>query len=94
LNCPSLSAIAKEQLLYYSEFDEPNYKIPVTFKELLCSVWAIIKSNHNYYQYILNLNYIYMAPHICKCRSCQLINLSKFMDINAYGASYSSVVAE
>ncbi len=93
-NCPVLTDNAKEQMLYYSEFDEPNYKIPVTYKELLCSVWAIIKYNCNQsYQYILNLNYIYIAPHICKCRSCQLINLSKFMDINErYGyQAYNSI---
>jgi Leucine-rich repeat (LRR) protein len=78
-----LTDIAKDQMLYYSQFDEPNYKMYITYQELLCCVWAIIKNNYynNYYtQYISNLNYIYKAPHICKCKSCQLINLSNFMD--------------
>jgi Leucine-rich repeat (LRR) protein len=77
-----LTDIAKEQMLYYSNFDEPNYKIYITYKELLCCVWAIIKNNYYNNNYISNLNYIYNAPHICRCRSCQLINLSNFMDIN------------
>ncbi len=77
-----LTNIAKEQMLYYSEFDEPNYKIFITYKELLCCVWAIINNNINN-NYISNLNYIYRKPHDCKCRSCQLINLSNFMNINA-----------
>lgn len=82
LNHPYLSNSAKYQMLYYSEFDEPNYKIHITYKELLCSAWAIIRKNNNnpLFDYISNLNYIYMTPHICKCRSCQLINLSNFMD--------------
>jgi Leucine-rich repeat (LRR) protein len=77
---PYLTDIAKEQMLYYCNFDEPNYKIFITYKELLCCVWAIINNNinNNYYYYISNLNYIYKAPHMCRCRSCQLINLSNF----------------
>ena len=68
-------------MLYYCEFDEPNYKIPITYKELLCSVWTILRTHENMNKYISNLNYIYRKPHDCRCRSCQLINLSNFMDI-------------
>ncbi len=76
---------AKKQMLYYCNFDEPNYKIPINYRELLCSVWAIIKQkeltdNPLHIKLLLKLNYIYMKPHICRCQSCQLINLSTFED--------------
>jgi hypothetical protein len=76
---------AKKQMIYYCDFDEPNYKIPINYKELLCSVWAIIKKTEktdspSHIKLLLKLNYIYMKPHTCRCQSCQLINLSMFIE--------------
>ena len=78
--CVYLEYNAKQQLIYYCDFDEPNYKIYITFKELLCSLWAIIKTHNYYYRFITNLNYIYKQPLPCRCQSCQLINLSNALD--------------
>ena len=82
VNCNYLSDIAKEQINYYSNFDEPNYKIPINYKELLCCVWTIIRNSIGINKFINNLNYIYKKPHPCRCQSCQLINLSNCMDDN------------
>lgn len=86
-NNPYLTEEAKKQMIYYSDFDEPNYKIPINYKELLCSVWAIIKQKEKtdsplHIKFLLKLNEIYIKPHICRCQSCQLINLSMFEDIS------------
>jgi Leucine-rich repeat (LRR) protein len=80
-----LTEEAKKQMIYYCDFDEPNYKIPINYKELLCSVWAIIKKREKtdsplHIKLLLKLNYIYNKPHICRCQSCQLINLSMFIE--------------
>lgn len=63
----------KKLLKLYCESDEINYKIRVTFKEMLCAIWTMI---HNNPRIIFKLNESFCAPLKCRCLSCKLITLS------------------